>query len=318
MTLYYVHPDGEVATEASRRQDRYERGSMARYYMSYRYLAVHDNNGRFAAMTRWIERVALPQLGGIGTAGWLELASFMTVPMLRQPLPPDSPLPTDYVKVFTGSRLARIRRGMMSSTVLAENTTILSFHKGSAVLEVVRFASAFFGKGQFAGEKLEVSDGRYILRQKLDGPYYQPLMPEQIAQGIPPTLSETTGALAIKDRRRSNVQVLESVVEVSEKNGKLTLKIDVRGTANVPLAIEFAFRHGGKLEGVEAVERAPDSFLLKTGAMGRYTFGGQTIEFGPGLAEHTNTQIRGSLPKWDGQSVYLTSCTPFTTTLTIG
>jgi hypothetical protein len=36
MTLHYVHPDGEVVTEASRRQDKYQRGSMGRYYYSYR------------------------------------------------------------------------------------------------------------------------------------------------------------------------------------------------------------------------------------------------------------------------------------------
>jgi hypothetical protein len=316
MTLYYVHPDGEVATEASRRQDRYERGSMARYYLSYRYLAAHDNNGRFAAMTRWLERVALPQLGGIGTAGWLELASFMTLPMLRQPLPADSLLPTDYVKVFSGSSLVRIRRGVTSATVLAQNTTILSFHKGSAALEAVRLATAFFGKGQFSGEMLEVSGDRYTLRQKLDGPYYQPLTKEQIIQGIPPTLSATTGALAIEHRQRSNIQNLESVIEISEDNGKITLQISVRGTANVPLAIELAFRHGGKLEGVDVLDDCANTHLLKTGAMGRYTFGGQTIVFGPGLAEHTNTHIRGALPKWDGQSVYLTGCTPFTTTCT--
>ncbi|MEO6003912.1 MAG: hypothetical protein ABIZ04_12650 [Opitutus sp.] len=317
MTLYYVHPDGEVATEASRRQDRYERGSMARYYMSYRYLAVHDRNGRFAAMARWTERVALPQLGGIGTAGWLELASFLTVPTLREPLPPDSPLPTDYVKVFAGSHLARIRRGKMSATVLAQNTTIVSFHKGAAALEAVRLASAFFGKGQFAGEKLVVENGRYTLRQKLEGPYYLPLTKQQIAQGLPPTLSATTGALAVEHRQRSHIQTLESLIEVSEENGRLTLKIDVRGTDNVPLAIELAFRHGGKLDGVELVEGSTESFLLKTGEMGLYTFGGETIEFGPGFADHSNTHLRGALPKWEGQSVFLTGCTPFTTTLTI-
>jgi hypothetical protein len=52
--------------------------------------------------------------------------------------------------------------------------------------------------------------------------------------------------------------------------------------------------------------------------MGRYTVGEDTIEFGPGQASHTYTQVRGALPKWDGLSVYLTGLTPFKTTLTIG
>jgi hypothetical protein len=60
-----------------------------------------------------------------------------------------------------------------------------------------------------------------------------------------------------------------------------------------------------------------DAFLLRAGT-GRYTHGGDTIEFGPGRVEHTYTQVRGALPKWDGQSVYLTGQTPFKATLDIG
>ncbi|MBI4626510.1 MAG: hypothetical protein HY736_25240 [Verrucomicrobia bacterium] len=312
MTLYYVHPDGEVVTEASRRQDRYQRGSMARYYFSYRYLALHDGNGRFAAMARQIERTARPQLGG-------ELSSFLTEPGLLRALPADEPLPTDYAKVFAFSNLARIRRGPASGTILAGNTTLFSFRKGSAALEAVRFASAFFGKGQFSGDALEVRDGRYVLRQKLDGPYFQPLSKDQIATGehvkMAPNGTLATDSRAV--RARSNIQTFESVVEITESGGRFQIAISIAGTDDVPVAVELAFRHGGKLHGVDAVPDVKDAFLLKPG-MGRYVLGDDTIEFGPGRAEHTYTQIRGALPKWDGQSVYLTGFTPFKTTLRIG
>jgi hypothetical protein len=312
MTLYYVHPDGEVVTEASRRQDRYQRGSMARYYFSYRYLALHDGNGRFAAMARQIERTARPQLGG-------ELSSFLTEPGLLRALPADAPLPTDYAKVFAYSNLARIRRGPASGTILAGNTTLFSFRRGSAALEAVRFASAFFGKGQFTGDTLEVRDGRYVLRQKLDGPYFQPLSKDQIAGGEQVKMAPN-GTLATDSRAartRSNIQVFESVVEITETGGKFELAISITGTDDVPVAVELAFRHGGTLHGVEAVADVKDAFLLRSGT-GRYVLGGDTIEFGPGRAEHTYTQVRGALPKWDGQSVYLTGFTPFQTTLRIG
>ena len=45
--------------------------------------------------------------------------------------------------------------------------------------------------------------------------------------------------------------------------------------------------------------------------------GEDTIEFGPGQAPHTYTQVRGALPKWDGLSVYVTGLTPFKTSLKI-
>ena len=97
----------------------------------------------------------------------------------------------------------------------------------------------------------------------------------------------------------------------------LTLTISVGGTDEVPVAVELAFRHGGKLTGVEPVPHVENAFLLKSGT-GRYTIGDDTIEFGPGRVDHTYTQVRGALPKWDGLSVYLTGLTPFKTTLTIG
>ncbi len=311
MTLYYVHPDNEVVTEASRRQDRYQRGSMARYYFSYRHLALLDGNGRFAAMTREIERTARAQIG--------DLLVFLAEPDFARALPPDAPLPTDYAKVFAYSDLVRIRRGRASGTILAGNTTLFSFRKGAAALEAVRLASAFFGKGQFSGEALAGRDGRTVLRQALEGPYFQPLSPSQISGGehvkMAPTGTLAAGSKAF--RTRSNVQNLTAVVTITEQAGRFRLEFAVEGTAEVPVAIELAFRHGGKLEGVEPVKHMPDAFLLRAG-LGRYVLGDDTIEFGPGHVEHTYTQLRGALPKWDGQSVYLTGLTPFRTVVTIG
>lgn len=309
MTLFYVHADGEVVTEASRRQDRYQRGSMGRYYYSYRTLALRDGNGRFAAMARQIEESTQRRVG--------ELGALLIEPEFGRPLPPSAPLPTDYEKVFSYSNLARIRRGAASATILAANTTLFSFHKGAAALEAVRFASAFFGKGQFTSDTLEVRDGRYLLKQELEGPYFQPLSADQIAHGdhtkMAPNGTLATNSKAL--RTQSNVQKLVSTVEITESRGRFQLAISVVGTADVPVAIELAFRTGGTLQGVEPAHEK-DAFLLRSGT-GRYTLGSDTIEFGPGRAEHSYTQIRGALPKSEGLSVYLTGLTPFRTTLTI-
>lgn len=310
MTLFYVHPDGEVVTEASRRQDRYQRGSMARYYYAYRTLALVDGNGRFAAMTRQIERTARAQIP--------ELMAFLAEPEFGRPLPPDATLPTDYARVFTHSSLARIRRGDASGTILAGNTTFFSFRRGGAALEAVRLATAFFGKGQFSADALEVREGRHVLVQELDGPYFQPLSPGQIAGGEH-TRMAPNGTLANNSRalrQRSNVQTQRAVVTVSEERGKFRLQISVQGTPDVPVVIELAFRAGGRLEGVEPLAGVADAFLLRSG-QGRYVMGSDVIEFGPGRAEHTYTQVRGALPKWEGLSVYLTGLAPFEATLNI-
>lgn len=312
MTLYLVHPDGEVVTEASRRQDRYQRGTLARYYYAYRTMARLGQDGRFAAVARRLERDERSALVG-------DLAAFLEEPDFGRPLPPDAPLPTDYVRVFTHSGLVRVRRGPLSATIAAENATVLSLRRGPAALEALRLASAFFGKGQFSGARIDVAGGRYTLRQSLDGPYFQPFSSDQIAGGVVPTLAPN-GTLAADSRAargRSNVQTLDSVVTVEERDGGLVVDVTIEGTANVPAAIELAFRRGGRVEGVEPVPGIDEAFLLRAGT-GRYTSGSETITFGPGRAEHTWTQLRGALPKWDGLSVYLTGLTPFRTQLRIG
>jgi hypothetical protein len=196
---------------------------------------------------------------------------------------------------------------------------VVSFRKGTAALEAVRIASAFFGKGQFVGDRLDADGSRYRMRQTLVGPYFQPLTASQIAAGDHVRLAPN-GTLANDSRTlraQSNVQRLESQVEVVEENGRLTIAITIDGPANVPVAVELAFRHGGRLEGVEPVASIADAFLLREGT-GRYVFDDQTITFGPGRVEHRWTQLRGALPKWDGLSVYLTGFTPFMTTLAVG
>lgn len=312
MTLYYLHPDGEVVTEASLRQDRNQRTSPARYYYAYRTLALLDGDGRFAAVARRVERTEPASLTG-------ELANFLVEPDLARPLPADAPLPTDYARVFSYSALARIRRGQISATVLGRNTTVLTYRKGAAILEALRLATAFFGKGQFTSETLEVREGTtYVLRQVLTGPYFQPLSDAQIASGehVKMAPNGTLANMGKAIRAESNVQHLEAVVTVTESAGRFTLAFSIEGTEGVPVAIELAFRPGGKLEGVEAAPGLTDAFLLRSG-QGRYRVGDDVIEFGPGFVDHTYTQIRGALPRYGGPTVYLTGFTPFRQTLTL-
>ena len=304
MTLFYLHADGDVATEASRRQDQYRRGSPAGYHLPYRSLALRDGNGRFAAAARLIEAKEGDALGG-------NLIHFLDDPTLREPLPPDAPLPDDFARHFPGSDLVRIRRGPVSATVLGGNSCVLSLHKGAAALEAVRLASAFFGKGQFVGERLAVETGACVLTQSLTGPYYQPL---------PPEARHVDGAWNPGDRarrRQTEVQRLDSRLVVRESASAFEIDVDVAGTDRVPLAIELGFRRGGALSGVELLPATPDAFLLREGT-GEYRLGREVIRFGPGRAEHMWTDLRGALPKLDALSVYLTGYTPFRATLRVG
>lgn len=304
MTKYFVHANGEVVTDASRRQDKYTVANMSRYYYAYRYMALMDKNPIFSAMASRIEQsLGIESLSG-------NISYFLEYPGLAKPLPRKGILPADYEKHFPHSKLARIRRGQVDATILADNYSFLTFFKGNAALQAVRLASAFFGKGQFISPSLKIEEGKYVLIQELDGPYYQPHLKENISpdgnwEKMPRSL-----------RPKSEIQYLKSQITIEEKQGRFSIQFDIKGTDHVPLAIELAFRPGGELTGVEEVADIDNAFILKEG-FGQYQVDNHVIEFGPGTAAHTWTQLRGAKPRLNGHSVYLTGYTPFEFTLAI-
>ncbi|MEM8969595.1 MAG: hypothetical protein AAGE93_24470, partial [Bacteroidota bacterium] len=304
MSLYYIHANGEGVTEGSGRQDKYQKGTLHRYYYSYRYLALHDQNPRFAAMAQFLENQDINLLN-------YNLAYFLEDTELNTPLPLPSSLPTNYTKIFTGSDLVRIRRGEQDATILAKNPVFFTFFNGEAALEGIRLASAFFGKGQFEGESLEQDGDEFVVRQWLEGPYYQPFSEEELK-----TNDGDWEKLPRDERPQSEVQKLLTEVRIREKGKGFQIDISVLGTDRVPVALELAFRSGGTLEKVQSVENIPEAYLLKDG-FGTFQSGKQKIRFGPGRAEHQWTQLRGALDKLDAQSVYLTGFTPFEHQLTI-
>jgi hypothetical protein len=86
--------------------------------------------------------------------------------------------------------------------------------------------------------------------------------------------------------------------------------------------VELAFRPGGELEG--AFQELPGKvYLLKEGS-GKYRVGNDTIEFGPGQAEHQLLRLsghsytaHGAELRASGTCVYITGFTPFRRVLTI-
>jgi hypothetical protein len=298
MTLYYVHPNGEVVTEASNRQDKGTIGNMSRYYYCYRFMALQKNNGELAAMARQIEKTSTKEQ----LAGYLDY--FLEDPTLWKELPADKPLPINYAKNFPYSGVVRIRRGNWDSTFLSNNTSWLTFHKGNAVLQAMRVASSFFGKGQFQSEKIEQQGDTWIFRKSLEGPYYQPLDKDKISPDgdldkMPRTL-----------RKQSEIQKLETIVKIKEANNGLEIEINMSGTEGVPVSLELIFRAGGSFSGVTKSNKNDKAYLFSE-QKGSYTVGNDSINFSSGKVEHKNIQLRGALPAMDAPTVYLTGFTPF-------
>lgn len=289
--LYLLHADGEVVTEISRRQDQYTRGGTSGYWFPLAYLARHDGDGQFAALARRSQEGA-------------RLSTILEYPELLQGLPEDEPLPDGFERTFADIGIARIRRGPLSATLILEGSSrIFAMRHGEAVVEGIRFAAAFFGKGQFVPDSAEKRGSTWTFRQSLEAPYYQPL-----AQTVTPGTWASTRA----QRRRSEICRLEQSAGITETATGFEIRVRSAGTDGVPLAVEICFRDGGTLHGCRAV--GDGSHILADGT-GTYRAGASEIRFGPGSAPHQYIQVRGAEPKLPGQSVYLTGYTPFDRTV---
>lgn len=303
MTMYYVHPNGEVVTEASNRQDKGTIKFLNSYYYSYRTLALLDKNGEFAAMCRLIEKSS-----AYGNGEFLDY--FLLEPDLWKELPAIENLPTNYVKTFPYSGLVRIRRGQWDATILSNNPGFLTFHKGNAVLQGMRIAASFFGKGQFQSSDILQDANKWILKNALEGPYYQPYPQDKIdPQG---DLSKMPRFV----RPKSEVQNLSYQVGISEHSDGISVDFDIQGTVGVPITLELIFRPGGKLKGVNPISGKPNSYLFAD-KEGTYSVGDDSIKFSSGIALHKGINLRGALPSIEAPTVYLTGITPFKHTLTL-
>ena len=341
MMLYYVQPNGEIESIASRRQD-HDRHNLIydsrhipdNFHLAYRYLAIHDKNGQFAAMTRYIEEKAGKRMA-------VNLGYFLEEPLLKQELPPDQPLPTSYARFFSPAGVVRIRRQEISATVyggsdwplgvasgLASNPTFFTFRKGKAILESMRMIPAFFSKGYFRSSGVKVEGNRYVLHQQLEVPYYQPLPKKKRRPDgdykLTPAEDRFWSKMDFPNRPKSNIKRLQQEVTITENNGRFQLELNIYGHDNVPVTLELCFRRGGELTGATASPDSKDDYFLEKGT-GQYKVGDDVIEFGPGQADHQWTPQmtarygeQQSSALAEGLRVYITAMTPIKKIITIG
>jgi hypothetical protein len=177
------------------------------------------------------------------------------------------------------------------------NSRILALRRGEAVVNAVRFAAAFFGKGQFVPAS---STGKWTLKQSLEADYSQPFSPARTV--TPADWYETRPA-----RPRSEISRLEYTADIAERANGFSVRFRAAGAAGVPCAVEINLRDG-EVDGCTWLTK--ETGLLERDTA-RLRAGADEIRFGPGLALHRYVDIRGGELRLPGRSVYLTGYTPF-------
>ncbi len=337
MTSFLIEPNGDLVTVDSRRQDQFMTISVWLFYLSYRFMAIHDKNADFATITRFIEKI-----NGFEERVLVDLLAFLSEDnQLQDPLPTTTSFNKNFEKFFATTQLVRIRREDTTLTIFggtdkplivgsgrSTSPNFFSFRKGEAILKYMRFSTDFFSTGYFRSNGIQKVGSKYILSQQIEAPYYQPL-PEKFkrADGDYAHSRSTDGRfwnkMDFQNRPQSNIKAIETTIEIEEHNGKVAIKFDTKGAENVKVTVELCFKEGGELVGLKKNDDA-DNFSLENG-MGEYRFGKDSIKFGEGIFKHNKlrglegeiyTSHFGSL-RTEGLHVYLTGLTPFEHTLTI-
>lgn len=292
--IFLMHPNGELETGLSGRQDQNTVGSMGVNWLGLQYMAEHDGNGVFAYLARKFE----------GEYGDLQL--WMLLKQLRgHETAPKAP-EAKYSKVFRNASLQRLRRGETSVSIFSKGyDRVFSIRNGDAVVEAVRLASAFFGKGQFIPSASKSNGDTVEMSQSLSGPYYQPLDPPEKIPSDPAAWSASR-----QKRAQSEVGQLTQRCVVLDQGDSFALDFSVEGTENVPVAVEISLRAGMTIENVRNAPAGTDSFL-STGAPILIRSGKDTLRIEAPTSAHAYTQLRGAHAKLPGPSVYVTGFSPF-------
>ncbi|MFC6158764.1 hypothetical protein [Kribbella jiaozuonensis] len=323
-TLYFLEPNGEVDTTASRRQDQKGLREVWWYLTQYRELALHTGDGRFTTVAKSIESRGTGELGDF-------LAEVLERPALAAVLPAARAVPTDFVQHFPSQASARVRRGARTATVfggtdfhdipmissgLSTNPTFFKLRNGAAILDSVRLSPQFFSTGHFRSDGLQVSGKTFKLSSEVKVPYHLPLPKRYRRADGRYALTPDGRFYASMDfgHRPKQYRTLRTEIAVTEVSDGFDLTFDFAGDETA-YAIELCFRPGGTLAGVDALD-ASGNYQLVSGT-GSYTVGADRIEFGPGNGAarvamdpgERYTYLGGSLTP-DGLRVYLTGRIP--------
>ncbi len=300
MTTFLIHPNGNLVTEMSRRQDQYTTAPSAPYFYAFHYMATHFKEESSIIMAHWLK----------STYGLKSLTGYLAYlledeKLAQEPVKVKEPIDT-YEKYFESSKLVRWRQGQTDGTLVAHNASMFSMHHEDIVIQAVRCATAFFGKGQFIAEDMVTVEDGYEMSQKLEGPYFQPLPVDSLPKDG--DWDKMTKSL----RPTSEVQYMDYTLKVVKTDHSFRLNFSLKGTLGVPVAIEISFKQndGDSLSGVNKVVGIDDAYFLNH-PKANYKTKNSTLWIKGARHEHKWTALRGALPKHAGHSIYITGYTPF-------
>jgi hypothetical protein len=340
MMAYLLHPDGEVVTDYSGRQDFGVKHTLASYFLATRWLAERDQNPLFAAMSELAGEL-LDHPGGMPNNAMLGLLRF---PQLRELSVEPAPLPDAYRVVLNGgfargqylsqmekaghggriyhSRLhpefgapvARIRNGATSATVMTEGSSFFALRHGAVRLLAVQAASSF-EPGFVKMQQLEELEHGYRLEAHEKKGYYGPVAEEHLPASSSGPVSPW---YLMPHQLRALTHEQSHQVEVTLTETETGWRIHVQCDKPDPLLtqLSFVFASEGSLSGVGLAPGGPATQLWTDGKV-RYTSGDDWLELTGGAREHLAQSLNNVSYPASCQTLLVNLLTPYEHTFEI-
>lgn len=340
MMLYMIHPNGDVVTDYSGRQDFGQTHDLSSYFLPYAWMAREDADAEFQAAAEW----AYTLMRHPGSSPFNAAVALLLDPGLRERAVTPAELPQDYRKVLHagfprerylsamegaghygriahsrlhpefGAAVARIRKQSESVTVSTETASFFALRYGQARLLGVQ-AAANFAPGFVPMNRLEETEWGFRLAGEQRKGYFGPVPAEQ----LPQTAAEQTSPwylLPHHQRPVTHERKLHLEVDAAETEDGWELVIRAEEPEEAIMQLSLLFASDGVLSGGELAPAGAGTRFWKSGTL-RYEAGGDTLELTGGAYEHAAAGIREAGYPPDCQTVLLNVVTPFETRIRI-
>ncbi len=315
MMLTYIDPDDSVFTNNSRRQDNGNKVYLDSYYILFLLTGYFIRDEQLAAMARYCYQTSYTARRikhAPNGLPWLllmeELEAFEeNAPTLN------TEAFTHYDRHFATSKIARMRDGSLSLTVMEDKPNFLYVRNGSMSMYMVIHAQVC-GVCNFLPDSIEKIENGYRLSSHVDGWYYLPFYPEK------PETSDWWAMDNANTRKKMINVSLDISVEAKMQDGHADISLKAEGYSGIPLRVELGFLPCDIRHSCFEMHGAPGgSIILNSGMLEMKGSEGDILTIKEGFAEHGYIRRRDTAYPQSNEhfTVYLTAYTPTEKTIRI-
>lgn len=334
MMSYLVHPNGEVVTDYSGRQDFGQSYDMASYLLVSRLMACEDHDPLFAA----IAELAGQAIKHPGMLPNNALIGYLLYPQLRDQTIVVGEIPDHYKIIINrdfpretflnrieeaghggqifhsrlhpdfGAPVMRQRDGGTSVTIMTETNSFFALRHGAARLLAVQVSTSF-EPGFIKMTHMEVLNGGYLLSATESKGYYGPIA----TANLPATAGESISPWYLLPhhlREVTHLQYHSIQAELTEQEDGWRLHLHCPEPEGMMAQVTFVFGGEGSTTGAALTPAAAEAQFWVEGTV-RYQTGDDWIELDGGAQEHMAKEIRNTSYARGCQTLVVNLMTPY-------